>query len=302
MKPPFPPFETGQDPEDVEKNERISSVTPPHIADDAELPKDESNTGQSGEDWNTTTRLRDVPFRMLVPSLITLMAICSGLTAIRLAFEARFELALVAVIFAAILDALDGRVARFLKSTTQFGEQMDSLADFVNFGVAPAMILYMWILRDMRTFGWIFVLIFAICGCLRLARFNVMLDNPNKPDWTVNFFTGVPAPAGALLVMLPVYLGILGLGRDTWLVFPSALYTLAIGLLMVSSLPTFSGKKIGQRVSPSLVVPVMIGAVLAVIFLFSYPWISLSLVSLGYLASLPLSYLRYQRYMEEDQR
>ena len=186
MKPPFPEYVPDKEPESEEP---------------------------FGAAPGSSVRLRDVPFRMLVPNLITLGAICSGLTAIRLGFEGRFELAVVAVVFAAILDGLDGRVARFLKSSTSFGEQMDSLADFVNFGVAPAMVLYLWTLRDLRSFGWIVVLIFAVCGCLRLARFNVMLDAPDKPKWQNNFFTGVPAPAGALLVLLPVYIGLLNVDK-----------------------------------------------------------------------------------------
>ncbi len=157
-----------------------------------------------GQDDDPPTRLRDVPFRVLAPNLITLIAICAGLTSIRLAIEGRFELAIAAIIFAAFLDALDGRVARLLKSSTRFGAEMDSLADFVNFGVAPAIVLYTWGLNELRSLGWIAALIFAICGCLRLARFNVMLDEPNRPKWKNNFFVGMPAPAGAMVALLPV--------------------------------------------------------------------------------------------------
>ena len=142
-----------------------------------------------------------------------------------------------AVVFAAILDGLDGRVARFLKSSSSFGEQLDSLADFVNFGVAPALVLYLWALKDARTIGWIIALVFAICGCLRLARFNVMLEDPDQPEWQVDFFTGVPAPAGALLVLLPVYLGLLGLEPSTTVTVFSGAYMLLIGFLMVSNIP-----------------------------------------------------------------
>ena len=206
---------------------------------------------------------------MLVPNLITLGAICSGLTAVRLAWESRFELAVIAIVFAAILDALDGRVARILKSSSSFGEQMDSLADFVNFGVAPALVMYLWVLKDMRTLGWAVALSFAICGCLRLARFNVMLEDPDKPDWSVDFFTGVPSPAGALLALLPLYLGQLGLERGIGVAAFSGVYLLFVGFLMVSSLPTWSGKRAGQRVSRRLVVPLMLGLLIAVVLLFS---------------------------------
>lgn len=235
-------------------------------------------------------RLRDVPMRMLVPSLITTGAICSGLTGIRLAIEGRFELAVVAVVFAAVLDGLDGRVARFLKSATSFGEQLDSLADFVNFGVAPAMIVYMWSLHDLRSLGWIVALFFAICGCLRLARFNIMLEDPNRPDWHVDYFVGVPAPAGALLVLLPVYLGLLDVDQSTFMTIVTALFTIGVGGLMVSSLPTWSGKRLGRRVSGGLVLPVMLGVVLLVVVIFSYPWGALTAGSLLYLASLPLAW------------
>ena len=275
MKPPFPEYKPkGEDPA-VEAE--VAGVEPPGLFDDG------------GEDLSQISRLRDVPFRVLVPNLITLGAICSGLTSIRLAWESRFELAIVAIVFAAILDGLDGRVARFLKSSTSFGEQLDSLADFVNFGVAPALVLYLWTLKDARTFGWIVALVFAICGCLRLARFNVTLDDPNRPDWQVDFFTGVPAPAGALLVLLPVYLGLLGVERWGFVTFLSAAYMLLIGFLMVSSIPTWSGKRAGGRISRRWVLPVMIGLMMAIVVLFSYPWIVLTIVSLIYLVSIPFS-------------
>ena len=232
---------------------------------------------------------------MLVPNLITLGAICSGLTAIRLAFEGRFGLAVVAIVFAALLDGLDGRVARFLKSTSSFGEQMDSLADFVNFGVTPALVLYLWTLNDAKSIGWIVALVFAICGCLRLARFNVTLEDPDKPKWHVDFFTGVPAPAGALLVLLPVYLGLLGMERDSWMTGFTIIYVLFIGFLMVSNLPTWSGKRAGQRISQNLVLPVMIGLILFVVVLFSYPWTILTVGSLTYLATLPFSYRDFSK-------
>ena len=245
-------------------------------------------------------RLRDVSFRVLVPNLITLGAICSGLTGIRLADEGRFELAVVAVVFAALLDGLDGRVARFLKSATPFGAQLDSLADFVNFGVAPAMVLYLWVLKDLHSFGWLVALAFAICGCLRLARFNVMLDDPNKPGWSAHFFTGIPAPAGALLALMPVYLGLLGVERSPVVAALSAVYLLAIAFLMVSSLPTWSGKQVGKRVSSRLVLPVMIGIVMLIVLLFSYPWLFLTGSGVIYLATLPLSYRSYRKFAAAD--
>src|SRR5262245_9091021 len=156
-------------------------------------------------------RFREIPVRTLVPNLITLLALCAGLTGIRLAIEGRLEWALAAIVFAALLDGIDGRVARMLKGTSRFGAELDSLADFVNFGVAPALILYLWGLHELRSAGWIAALVLAICAGLRLARFNVMLDDPNRPAWAANFFVGMPAPAGALTALLPIYLSFLGL-------------------------------------------------------------------------------------------
>ena len=131
-----------------------------------------------------------------------------------MAFENRYVLALAAIVFAAILDGIDGRLARLLKGTSRFGAELDSLADFVNFGVAPALILYFWGLHDLKSAGWIAAMVFAICAGLRLARFNVMIDDPDRPAWAGNFFVGVPAPAGAITVLLPIYVAFLGLPRS----------------------------------------------------------------------------------------
>ncbi|WP_425116154.1 CDP-diacylglycerol--serine O-phosphatidyltransferase, partial [Bradyrhizobium sp.] len=187
-------------------------------------------------------RFRPIPVRMLVPNVITLLAICAGLTAIRLSTEGRMELAVAAIVFAAALDGLDGRVARMIKGQSKFGAELDSLADFVNFGVAPGLILYFWQLHDLHNGGWIAAMVFAISGGLRLARFNATMDDPNKPAFAANFFTGVPAPAGAITVLLPIYLAFLGLPKPPALL--TALYTLLIAFLMVSRLPVFSGKSV----------------------------------------------------------
>src|SRR5919198_2337596 len=142
-------------------------------------------------------RFRPIPVRTLVPNLITLIALCAGLTAIRLAIEGKMEWAVAAIVFAAVLDGIDGRVARMIKGQSKFGAELDSLADFVNFGVAPGLMLYFWQLHELRNAGWIAALVFAISGGLRLARFNATIDDPNKPPYAANFFTGVPAPAGS---------------------------------------------------------------------------------------------------------
>jgi CDP-diacylglycerol--serine O-phosphatidyltransferase len=151
---------------------------------------------------------------MLIPNLITVLAICAGLTGIRLAFENRFELAVAMVLIAAFLDGIDGRVARLLKAQSKFGAQMDSLADIVNFGVAPALVLYVFILDQARSFGWIAAIVYAIAAALRLARFNVISESGVKTAWENYYFVGVPAPAGAMLVLLPIYFGFLGMPID----------------------------------------------------------------------------------------
>src|SRR5580658_3303497 len=172
-------------------------------------------------------RFRPIPVRMLVPNVITLLAICAWLTAIRLSTEGRMELAVSAIVFAAVLYRTDGRVARMIKGQSKFGAELDSLADFVNFGVAPGLILYFWQLHDLNNGGWIASMVFAISGGLRLARFNATMDDPNRPPFAANFFTGVPAPLGAITVMLPIYFAFLGLPRSPAVL--TASYTLLIG-------------------------------------------------------------------------
>lgn len=251
---------------------------------------------ESGSEEGTRhTRLRDIPFRMLVPNILTLLAICSGLTAIRFAIEGRIELSLGAIILAAILDGIDGRVARFLKSATPFGAQMDSLADFVNFGVAPAMVLYFTMLHELKSFGWVAALVFAICACLRLARFNVQPKEADQPAFTRDFFVGVPAPAGAMVGLLPLYLLQLGLEKTILVDALAALFIIGIGLLMVSNLPAYSGKSLGKRVPRQIAMPMILAVVVFVAILLSYPWFTLSLVAVIYLVALPWSQSYYNR-------
>jgi CDP-diacylglycerol--serine O-phosphatidyltransferase len=223
-------------------------------------------------------RFRAIPIRLLLPNMITLLSLCAGLTAIRLALEGRIEWALGAIVFAAVLDGVDGRVARLLKGQSKFGAELDSLADFVNFGVVPGLILYFWGLNELGAIGWIAALVFAICMSLRLARFNVMADDPNRPVWASNFFTGVPAPAGAIIVLLPIYVNLLGM----------------------PPLPVLSGKKLGTRVAPNMVLPVFLLVVLFVALLVSYPWYVLTAGSLVYLGSLPFGWMSYRQYLRKD--
>ncbi len=245
-------------------------------------------------------RFRPIPVRTLVPNLITLLALCAGLTSIRFAVEGHLDIALGAIVFAAVLDGIDGRVARMLKGTSRFGAELDSLADFVNFGVAPGLILYFWDLQKLGSAGWIAAMVFAICTGLRLARFNVMIDDPNRPVWAGNFFVGMPAPAGAITVLLPIYIEFLGVPKLAVVAPVTLVYTLAIAFLMVSRLPVFSGKKVGRRVPPDMVLPIFVVVVLVVALLVSYPWVVLTLGTLIYLASLPFGWLSYRDYERRD--
>ncbi|GAA3854848.1 phosphatidylcholine/phosphatidylserine synthase [[Pseudomonas] carboxydohydrogena] len=238
-------------------------------------------------------RFGSIPVRVLVPNVITLLALCAGLSAIRMSIEGRNELALGAIVFAAILDGIDGRVARMIKGQSRFGAELDSLADFVNFGVTPALILYFWQLHDFNNVGWIAAIIFAISSCLRLARFNTQIDQPSDLPFAANYFTGVPAPLGALCVLLPMYLVLIGLPQlPTTIIL---IFTLTMAFLMVSRLPVYSGKKLGARVSPEGAVPLVIFAVLFIAVLISYPWYVLSVGSLIYLAALPISWAAFRK-------
>jgi CDP-diacylglycerol---serine O-phosphatidyltransferase len=241
-------------------------------------------------------RFQRIPVRTLVPNVITLLALCAGLTAIRLAFEDRYQLALAAIVFAAILDGIDGRLARLLKGTSRFGAELDSLSDFVNFGVAPSLILYFWGLHELKSAGWIAAMVFAICAGLRLARFNVMIDDPDRPAWTSNFFVGMPAPAGAITVLLPIYVYFLGLPRSDVLTWLTLIYTLGIASLMVSRLPVFSGKRVGTRVPPEMVGPLIVVVVLFIALLIAYPWVLLTAGTFAYLGCLPFGWLSYREY------
>ncbi|MGI8725005.1 MAG: CDP-diacylglycerol--serine O-phosphatidyltransferase [Methyloceanibacter sp.] len=234
-----------------------------------------------------------VPTRVLIPNIFTLLGLCAGLTAIRMGIEHRWDLAVAALVFAAFLDGIDGRIARLLKASTRFGAELDSLADFVNFGVAPAIIMFSWALEDLRSMGWIAVLVFAVCSALRLARFNAALD-AELPAWKNNYFVGVPAPAGAIILLLPIYVQDLGLHLPS-LTPLVLLYTIAIALLMVSNVPTFSIKLVGQRIAREYVPPVFVLAALFIAVLLSFPSLTLAVGSLVYIALIPVSAYRYMQ-------
>jgi CDP-diacylglycerol--serine O-phosphatidyltransferase len=241
-------------------------------------------------------RVRGVPLRLLLPNLVTLLALCLGLTAIRFSLEDRIEWAVMAIALAAILDGLDGRIARALKGTSRFGAELDSLADFVDFGVAPALVLYIFGLNQMKSLGWFAALIFAIACALRLARFNVMLDDPDRPAWQGHFFVGMPAPAGAIVGLLPVYLhlSILQVPLSPDFAPVEIVYVLAIALLMASRVPHYSGKSIG-RVPREYVAVVLFALAAGVLLLANFPMETLAAMTVVYLAAIPFSIRRFEQ-------
>ena len=239
-------------------------------------------------------RLQRLSVNRMIPNILTLLALASGLTGMRFAFQERWELAVMAIGVAAVFDALDGRIARLLKGASKFGAELDSLSDFVCFGVAPAMILYLWAMEDAGRAGWLLVMLFAMCCGLRLARFNVALEDENAPAWRSNFFTGVPAPAGAGLVLLPMVLAF-QLGdevlRSPWVV---SVFLFCVGGLFVSSIPTFSFKK--MVVPRRRLLAMMLTVAMVIAFIASLPWLSLSLILGSYLVSVPFSIRAYRRF------
>ncbi len=259
------------------------------------------------EDQGSRRRLRrrrlfrntKIPVRMLVPNFFTLLSLCAGVTGIRMAIEQRYDVALLLIVLAALIDGIDGRVARALKAQSRLGAELDSLADFVNFGIAPALVVYTWGLGGLRDFGWIAVLVFACCMGLRLARFNSMLD-VDKPKWQSNYFTGVPAPAGAIVVLLPLYIDALGLVEVRAYPKVIALYTLAMAFLLVSTIPTFSGKLLGERISREWVPPIFGALALVIGLLVTYPHATMTVVVFAYLAIIPVSWRRWHQLNTQD--
>lgn len=246
------------------------------------------------------TRERHFSLYRLLPNLITIGALCSGMSAIRFATLEKWELSVTFLVIAAFLDGLDGRIARLLKATSNFGAQLDSLSDFVCFGVAPALVLYLWALQGIKGLGWALALFFAICCCLRLARFNTSLMEEKKEAWQRHFFTGVPAPAGAMLGLLPLFLT-LQWDNDwrsflplplKWIV---AIYLPIIGILMVSRLPTYSLK--GLRITHSYMLPAMLAAVLLIVGFIVETWTTIAILDGLYLCSLFFSYAQSRRLM-----
>jgi len=263
-------------------------VSLPHEDEDASPPR-----RRPGE----RRRFRSVPLRIILPNLVTLLALALGLTSIRFAVEGRYETAVLAIIGAAFLDGVDGRLARALNGASRFGAELDSLADFVDFGVAPALLLYFWSLHEIKSVGWLAVLVFSIACALRLARFNVMVDDPDQPAWRQQFFTGMPAPAGAVVVMLPLYLHLsaFGLPNDRAFAPYEIGFVLFVSVLMAGRIPHFSGKRLG-RVPPQYVAVLLFGIVTLALLLATFTMEMLSVLALLYLALIPLAVRRVAQY------
>ena len=232
-------------------------------------------------------RLKGLPFNRMIPNILTLLALCAGLTAIRFGLQAQWHNAMLAIVVAAIFDTLDGRVARLLKGSSKFGAELDSLSDFVCFGVAPSLLLYVWTMKDAGRLGWAVVLLFSICCGLRLARFNTLLDEPDARPWSYRFFTGVPAPAGAGLVLLPMVLsfqfGEEIFGRPQVV----GVFLLAVAGLLISRIPTFSLKRF--KVANRWVLPTMLMVGLVAASVVSAPWTTMWVLLVLYILSIPFS-------------
>ena len=232
-------------------------------------------------------RATRLPLRMLAPNMITVTAICAGLFAILYAIEGNFKWAVIMVFIAAILDGLDGRVARLFKSSSAVGAELDSLADFLNFGVVPSLVLYLWCLSELKAPGWIVVLLYVIACALRLARFNVMSRETEEPDKEAKFFVGVPAPAGALLAFLPMFVALADIAHAEKYPAAIAVYLVLVAFLMLSRIPTFSFKKISIRTEFSTLVLLSVAGIVALFV--TRTWHALILIDLVYLATIPFA-------------
>jgi CDP-diacylglycerol--serine O-phosphatidyltransferase len=245
-------------------------------------------------------RLKGEPINTLIPNILTVLALCSGMTAIRFAMLDRFEWAVICVVLAGIFDGLDGRMARLLGGTSKFGAELDSLSDFAAFGVAPAILVYYWSLRYGGGIGWAVCLLYTTCCALRLARFNTAIGDPNLPPYAYRYFQGVPAPSGAGLAMLPMMIEF-EMGFD---VLQSPIFVgpwiLLVALLMISRIPTFSLKSI--KIPQPYVLPVFIGLAILTAAFASYPWIVLSVIGIWYAFSIPVSVRNYRFLKREAER
>lgn len=257
----------------------------------------------------TRPRFEGLSFNRLIPNILTMLGLCAGLVAIRFAIDGRWAPAAVMIVVAGVIDGLDGRLARLLKATSRFGAEFDSLADFLSFGVAPALVVYLWSMQTVGPLGFIPCLLFAVCSSLRLARFNASLDigvGKPKPAYAYNFFTGVPAPAGAGCALFPLFAA-LAFGEWGWTTMAGAIrhpvlagtVLVVVGGLMVSTLPTWSFKNF--KIPREAVLPLLLGVGLYVALLVAEPWAALAAAGIIYLGMLPFSarsYLRLKREAE----
>jgi len=235
--------------------------------------------------------------RVILPNMLTLIGVCIGLTSIRFALSGEFHLAIIAIIFAALIDGLDGRIARLIKGTSKVGKELDSLTDMISFGVAPAFIMYFWKLNTLGRFGWLVCLIYVICVALRLARFNV--NSNQEPTWKDNFFEGVPSPAGGILVLTPLIFNLSGF--DFWtinydIVVP--IFFISTSLLLISKFPSYSFKKF--VIPRKTTIFLLFGIVLFFGLLLIYPFIVISISSLVYLLLLPISFFHYRKLKKQN--
>ena len=236
--------------------------------------------------------------RVILPNMLTLIGVCIGLTSIRFALDGRFEFAIVAIILAAVIDGLDGRIARLIKGTSKVGKELDSLTDMISFGVAPAFIMYFWKLNTLGRFGWLVCLIYVICVALRLARFNVNSDQ--EPSWRDNFFEGVPSPAGGILVLTPLIFSMtnfefIQINYD--IVVP--IFFIATSLLLISKFPSYSFKKI--VIQRKTTIFLLFGIVLFFGLLLIYPFNVIAISAIVYLLMLPISFFHYQKLKKRNE-
>lgn len=251
-------------------------------------------------------RLSGQSFNRILPNLMTLLGLCIGLSSIRLGLEGRYGMAVLAIAVSGLIDGLDGRLARLLKATSRFGAEFDSLADFLCFGVAPALLLYMWSLQPWGALGFLPPLMYASAMALRLARFNAMLDSAPKPAFSYNFFTGVPAPSGALLVLFPLFIGLAATEYNlSWLQnlvsspVSVAVVLIVVALLCTSSLPVWSFKNF--KIPAAAVLPLLLGVVVFAALIFADPYFAGALAGLIYIVMLPFSLRSYRRLARESQ-
>lgn len=237
-------------------------------------------------------RLKGLPFNRMIPNILTMLALSAGMTAVRFGLQDQWKPAVVAITAAAILDALDGRIARMLKGTSKFGAELDSLSDFICFGVAPSVMLYLWSMKEAGNFGWVLVLLFSVCCALRLARFNTGLEETDQPAWAYNYFTGVPAPAGAGLVLLPMILSFQA--GETFFREPAVVgaFLMVVSGLLVSRIPTYAFKTF--RVPHIWVLPTMLFVGLFAASIVGAPWATLTAVLFAYIIGIPFAVRSYR--------